>query len=111
DTAENRDFVAREFGIDPARVVVLPVGVDERIFYPSETAPTGQDGLDVLFYGKFSPLHGVETIVRAAALVEERYPAARFELIGTGQHYERARRLAAELGVQRIQWTDWLPYE
>lgn len=112
DTAENRAFVARRFGIDPSRVVVMPVGVDERIFHPDGSPASDHDGqIDVLFYGKFIPLHGAETIVRAAAIVKQRCRDVRFELIGTGQDYQRARRLATKLGVQRIQWTDWLPYE
>jgi len=66
--------------------------------------------LDVLFVGKFIPLHGVETVVRAAALLERRGVAARFELVGTGQTYAAARSLAVELGVRSVTWTDWIPF-
>jgi glycosyltransferase involved in cell wall biosynthesis len=65
--------------------------------------------LDVLFYGKFIPLHGIETIVQAARIVGERGIPAHFELVGTGQTYREMRELADRLGVCNITWTDWIP--
>ncbi|HAX25562.1 MAG TPA: glycosyl transferase family 1, partial [Chloroflexi bacterium] len=59
----------------------------------------------------FIPLHGIETVVRAAALLERRSVPARFELVGTGQTYQAARTLANELGAQSIAWTDWIPFD
>jgi glycosyltransferase involved in cell wall biosynthesis len=112
DTEENADYITSRFGIDRAQIIVFPVGVDCHIFHPAGQPEHGaREWLDVLFYGKFIPLHGVETIVRAAHIVEREHPGVRFELIGRGQDYKAARRLAASLGTQSIKWTDWLPYE
>lgn len=110
DTAENARYMTERFGIPPERIVVVPVGADESVFFPADTERETGDSLDVLFVGKFIPLHGVETVVRAAALLEERGVAARFELVGAGQTYPVARALASELGVRSITWTDWIPF-
>ncbi|HUG15920.1 MAG TPA: glycosyltransferase [Thermomicrobiales bacterium] len=108
DTRQNAAYVIDAFGVASSRVYVLPVGADERVFYAG-AAERDSSTLDVLFYGKFIPLHGADTIVEAAALLEGRGVEARFELVGTGQTHARARELAASLGVASLTWTDWLP--
>lgn len=111
DTPENARYVTELAGLPGSQVVVFPVGVDESIFYPPATEREPATGeLDVLFYGTFIPLHGVETIIRAAAIVNAERPGVRFELIGTGQEYAAARELADRLGASNIRWSDWLPY-
>lgn len=111
DTHENAAYAAKLTGVDSKRFAVLPVGVDERIFFPGDQVDQEASAtIDVLFYGKFIPLHGVETIVRASALLEETRHEIQLELIGTGQDYTATRKLARELGTTNIRWTDWLPY-
>ena len=110
DTAENGRYMTERFGVPPERIAVVPVGADEGVFFPADAEPKSGATLDVLFVGKFIPLHGVETVVRAAALLERRGIAARFELVGAGQTYPAARALASELGVRSITWTDWIPF-
>ncbi|MEX1158427.1 MAG: glycosyltransferase, partial [Thermomicrobiales bacterium] len=113
DTTENARYMTERFGISADRIVVMPVGADEETFYKNAHADWGdatQDRpLDVLFYGKFIPLHGIETIIRAARIVAERGIPARFELAGTGQTYRETRDLAVRLSVTNITWTDWIP--
>jgi glycosyltransferase involved in cell wall biosynthesis len=69
--------------------------------------------LDVVFVGKFIPLHGIETIVQAARLLQDRQVPARIELVGTGQTYAAMRAMATELSVRddTLAWTDWIPFE
>ncbi len=113
DTVDNAQYMIDHFGIAADRVIVLPVGADESIFHESTCADwndaTVDRPLDVLFYGKFIPLHGIETIVRAAGFVEQRGLPVRLELVGTGQTYREMRDLAAQLNVDNITWTDWIP--
>ncbi|CAN5581714.1 glycosyltransferase [soil metagenome] len=109
DTRENAGFFATQFDLDRKRIAVVQVGAPEEMFYPG-AAEVG-DVLDVLFVGKFIPLHGIETILRAAALLERQGVDARIELVGTGQDYAAARVLADELGLRSIVWTDWIPFD
>lgn len=111
DTEQNAAFFAERFGVDPERLAVVQVGVPEEIFQPVERPSTRIGPLDVLFVGKFIPLHGVDTIIRAAALLQQRGAAVRIELVGTGQHYIAARELADRLKVDNIVWTDWIPFD
>ena len=113
DTRENARFAAKLARIPLDRFVEFPVGVDENVFRPRSEA-TKVDGndkpLDVLFYGTFIPLHGVETIICAAAQLQSETREVKFEMIGTGQRYASARKLANRLEISNITWTDWLPY-
>jgi glycosyltransferase involved in cell wall biosynthesis len=138
DTEENGRFLTQRFGVPSAKLLVVPVGAEERVFFPAshgagrrspsghgrplrgmrDVEPCGQpppygvgeEELDVVFVGKFIPLHGVETIVEAAAILERREAPVRIELVGTGQTYPEVWALAGQLGVTALRWTDWLPY-
>src|SRR5205823_2828113 len=59
----------------------------------------------VLFYGRYLPLHGVETIVAAAARLGSR---AEFVLLGAGPERRRAETLAAAARAP-ITWRDPVP--
>lgn len=113
DTRENGDWIRERLGISDKRIVVVPVGADERVFFPAARANTSQadEALDVLFYGKFIPLHGIDTILRAVALLEKRGAPARVEVVGTGQTYREMRELATALRLTSVIWTDWIPFE
>ncbi|MFW6074908.1 MAG: glycosyltransferase, partial [Chloroflexota bacterium] len=109
DTEENASYIERNFDVPGERLHVIPVGADERFFFPARDGSSDRECLDVLFYGKFIPLHGTDTIIRAAAIVGRADPAVRFELIGRGQEYSAARQLAHDLRVENVVWTEWMP--
>ena len=129
DTAQNGRYLNERFGVAAERIVVVAVGAEDLFATTGsvDVARSAQDGvrdardvtdvgtldpLDVLFVGKFIPLHGVETIIQAAALLRDRRVAARIELVGTGQTYRRTRALAAalDLDADTLIWTDWIPF-
>ena len=54
------------------------------------------------YVGRIMPEKDLETWLRAAAVVSERYPQARFVLVGEGKdnsYLEQLKRLAADLGI------------
>jgi glycosyltransferase involved in cell wall biosynthesis len=113
DTQAHIEWVAQEFHVPVERFARVFVGADDRVFHPPgpDEAPPPADGpREVLFYGKFIPLHGVEIILRAAHLLAGESDI-RFTLVGTGQTYAAARELAASLRLPRVTWVDWLDYE
>ncbi len=66
-------------------------------------------GFEALFFGKYIPLHGIETILRAAAQLAA-HPDIRITMIGTGQERPMADSLAAALGLRNVRFVDWMPY-
>jgi glycosyltransferase involved in cell wall biosynthesis len=90
DTMAHALYFREQLAAPDARVRVLPVGYDDDAFRPAP-APDERDGLRVLFYGSYLPLHGVDVIVDAALRLRgERN--IHFELIGGGQTFEAVTR-------------------
>jgi glycosyltransferase involved in cell wall biosynthesis len=110
-TAHGRYFI-ETFGLPPSRVHRILVGAEPETFHPperSEPPPQSDRPFRVLFYGQFIPLHGIETVVRAAKLSEG--CGIHWELIGSGQEQDRIRRLIAELRPANLAWDPWVPYQ
>lgn len=74
--------------------------LSERPYDPASDAP-----FEVLFWGAFIPLQGVEVIVKAAALLAER--PIRFTLVGLGQTYANCVRLAESLHLRHVNFVGW----
>jgi len=102
---------------DPARVAVIPCGVDVELFRPRPAAPArARLGVDaehvLLFVGRLTPIKGLETLLRALAVLRsDGLASARLRLLvvgGTkGEPGDSAdlRRLARDLGV--ASWVDF----
>jgi glycosyltransferase involved in cell wall biosynthesis len=101
DTAAHADYLV-ELGAPRERVVVWHLGVEPEFLPLPPPRPVGRR---VLFYGRHLPLHGVDTIVAAAALLGER---AEFVVIGNGPERARVEGLARAAGA-RLCWRDEVP--
>jgi glycosyltransferase involved in cell wall biosynthesis len=101
DTAAHADYLV-ELGARRERVAVWHLGVEPE-FVPAR--PPHPAARRVLFYGRHLPLHGVDTIVAAAAQLGER---AEFVVIGGGPERARVEALAGRTGA-RIRWRDEVP--
>ncbi len=75
------------YGADPAKVAVVPPGVDLRTFSPgSRTEARAEVGVPpdaalLLFVGRIQPLKGPDVLLRAAAELVARDPAVRGRLV------------------------------
>ena len=87
--AAARHFI-EHWAVDPAKVVVLPNGVD---LGPFENCPTLADarrqlglaeGPTIMFVGGFQPWHGLETLLSSFAMVVRRFRDAKLVLVGDG---------------------------
>lgn len=101
DTNEHINFVSKEFKIKANKFRRIFVGADTNIFYPKEKKETGI--FKVLFYGHFIPLQGVDSIVRAAKLLEEKKDIF-FEIIGDGQEKEKIVQLSKNLNIENVNF-------
>ncbi|MDI3298902.1 MAG: glycosyltransferase family 4 protein [Bacillota bacterium] len=98
-----RDHLVRRLGADPARVVVVPNGIDldEYAFSPSEEAPPELDlpaGAPVVLHvSRLSEFTETALALAAAApALADRLPGARILVAGTGSRLEQVRQAAGE---------------
>jgi glycosyltransferase involved in cell wall biosynthesis len=120
DTKEEKEFFCTRFGLDGKKVVVLPVGAENTIFRLPDPLPQASKASDnepvrqkepfeVLFYGKFIPLHGIPYILDAAKLLQEEN--FHLTLIGTGQLRQEMEDKARRLNLKNTDFSNWVPLE
>ena len=98
DTAAHARYFLERFGLSSERVDHCYVGADDRLFRPGSRL---SDGFTVLFVGKLIPLHGLETILAAAALC----PEIPFHVVGSGQLDDVL--VARPANVQHDPWVEY----
>jgi glycosyltransferase involved in cell wall biosynthesis len=93
----------QRFGIDPARIRILPEGVDVELFRPGSAAH--RDPNQILHVGFINFNKGVDLLLQAMRIILARRPEARLLLVG-GSHYrdtriqeEKLRAMARDLGL------------
>jgi glycosyltransferase involved in cell wall biosynthesis len=107
DTPGHADYFAELADLPRDRIGVVWVGAWDRIFTPRPEIKNGPPR--VLFYGTFIALHGLETIIRAAKLVEADGIAVR--IIGHGQEQPLVDRLLDELAPANVETIERVPLE
>lgn len=102
DTSHHRDFFYARYDLHQPSLIV-PIMIPEQVFAPRPPADSAAPGVEVLFYGTFIPLQGVDTVVRAASLLRHR-PDIHFTLIGDGQTKAATQELYQSLPAGHLAW-------
>lgn len=112
DTHAHARRIERLFNLLADSIGAVWVGCETDIFHPRETSIRTSNeiphDLRVLFYGQFIPLHGIETIVHAARLLQ--HEPVQWTLIGVGQEASRIDALLAEVPLPKVRWEPWVDY-
>ncbi|MGP8059297.1 MAG: glycosyltransferase [Acidimicrobiales bacterium] len=118
------DQIAKLYHADPARIAVVPPGVDHAFFGPGHRPQARRalglaaDGTLLVFVGRIQPLKGADVAVATLAALDG--PGSPYRLVVVGgpsgprgeETYEGLRSLAAELGVaDRVTMVDPQPHE
>ena len=98
-----------EFGADPAKVAIIPNGIDTSRFAsiarmkldPERNTP---EKITVGFLGRVVPIKDVKTLLRSAALTLNTHPNAHFLCAGPTEedpaYYEECLALVRQLGIE-----------
>ncbi len=109
DTKQHKDYFSKLFKIDPARIEVLPIGVDTEIFHPLEDQDkTENEYFTVGYVGGYIPLHGIEKIARTIYLLKEE-KKIRFVMIGQGRELPLFEKLCKKWHLESVELIPWLP--
>jgi D-inositol-3-phosphate glycosyltransferase len=107
-TAEEKDNLVRIYEAQPAKVKVIPCGVDLALFHPmdKEKARSELGFLDhskiLLFAGRIQPFKGIDILLRTVASLEDRDDLCLLILGAdseSGDEVARLRSLSGELGI------------
>jgi glycosyltransferase involved in cell wall biosynthesis len=110
DTRLHAEFYARTFGLPVKHFYPLPVGAIEPISSPVYSTHGQNAPFNVLFYGSFLPLHGIQVIVSAAAKLADM--PIRFDFIGGSKAQARdLHRLCQASGVKNFTYRRWVEFE
>jgi len=104
DTRAHATFFCESFDLPGEKFLILPIGADDSVFRPGERSADRGRPYTVLHFGRYIPLHGLETVVRAARLLQERGASCRFLLVGDGEERSKIEALAERLGVRCLEF-------
>lgn len=107
DTHEHRRYFFDRYRLGGPSAV-LEVAIDEDTFTAAGPVAPPRAGLDVLFYGTYIPLHGIEVILDAADLLRSHADIS-FTLVGAGQERARTQVRLAELALPSVELVDPMP--
>lgn len=107
--AAERDNLVRQYQADPAKLSIIPCGVDPQLFRPMEREAARSalglppDAPVVLFVGRFAPLKGIDRLLEAVAALQPDFPGLQLMVVGgDGPQTHSARELegmAQRLGI------------
>jgi glycosyltransferase involved in cell wall biosynthesis len=105
DTSAHAGFFHQRLQVKPENTSVLYVGAEAGLF---EARPPAKPGppFELLFYGSFLELHGVDIIVEAAKILNR--PDVTWVLLGEGDMKEGILAEAAQ--YPNIRFESWIPY-
>jgi colanic acid biosynthesis glycosyl transferase WcaI len=118
-TSAFEDYLVKNWRVPREKISVIENGVETRLFAPAlftggpETALRRElraEGNFIISYiGTMGMAHGLETIITAAAQLQNTNPEIVFLMLGEGAEKERIAALAHERGLTNLRFVDQQP--
>jgi glycosyltransferase involved in cell wall biosynthesis len=114
-----KDHLTRKRQVPASKMSIVENGVETSLFIPSPDVANGKARRDlgadgkflVCYVGTMGMAHGLETLLDAAARLQNQNPAVLFLLVGEGAEKERIKALAASCGLANVRFLDHQPRE
>ncbi len=102
DTEGHAQYFSEQLGFPRERIVVVPVGAEESLFVPTPLpARSADEPLQLVFFGTFIGLQGVEVLVEAIGRYDG--PPVHWSLLGEGPLKGHCEQRIAHLNAERAQ--------
>lgn len=102
DTLEHFNYWQRLFGAFKGKHFVLPVLADKTMYYPTEEV-RNDEKIKILFYGSFIPLHGIDIVLDAFKILEDKNIKYEASIIGNGQVFQRMHEKFNQLNLKNVK--------
>jgi glycosyltransferase involved in cell wall biosynthesis len=112
DTNIHKQYFHELFDTPLDKIEAVPVGTDEDVFRLkiSANTPISSGIFEVLFYGSFLPLHGMDVVLKAASILREK--PIHFTLIGGNRlDLSEFHHMIEQLELKNVTHIDWVEYE
>jgi len=107
----SRGHIVDELRVDPARIDVVPVGVDQAIFRPQPEIPTVPGRLLAVISSDV-PLKGLAYLLEALAKLRTEAPHAHLVVIGRMRAEDPSRRVVERFGLEdAVTFTGNISYD
>jgi glycosyltransferase involved in cell wall biosynthesis len=107
DTEQHVEYFVKTFNLDKNKFKGIFVGADNTMFYPMKQKKNKQ--FTVFYYGSFLPLQGIEQVIKAAKILENK--GIKFTVVGDGIEREKIMSLVKRLNVENINFKGWVKYK
>jgi glycosyltransferase involved in cell wall biosynthesis len=109
DTYQHRLYYQEKFKVHRP-IGVVPIGANTRIFYPqpAESKKNCADSFEILFWGTFIPLQGIQFILKAAYILQQHRQRVCFKLVGNGQTFTEMQRIASEMNLTNVTFLNYI---
>jgi glycosyltransferase involved in cell wall biosynthesis len=110
DTASQALYSAELTSLNGDKFRVIPMAAAEELFYPeARRRPAGQP-FTVFYYGNgMTPLHGLQYVLDAAAMLKDR-PDVFFQIVGGHRPAAQACAAAAAQGAH-VSYEEWIAFD
>jgi len=109
DTDAHISYLSALTGVSRRKFRRVWLGTDDSVMHPVGQAEGAQGG--IFFYGNVTPLHGIDHILGAAALLESWHKPVNFTLVVGGSELRAIRRQAEIRGLRTVRVCEPVPYE
>ena len=106
DTDEHIKYFCQEFNLMPEKFIKIPIGGSGKV----AILKNSDNQTNVIFFGKYIPLHGIETIIKAADVLRNEKEII-FNMYGDGQTKKLAVDQAKKLKLYCVKFHGFTPYE
>jgi colanic acid biosynthesis glycosyl transferase WcaI len=111
-----KEYLVQHWQVAPEKISVVENGVEAELFSPSPDSnlrtELGADGKFVVSYiGTLGNAHGLQTMVEAAAQLQNSAPEVLFLLVGAGAEKENLASLIRSRGLANVRFVDQQPRE
>ena len=100
DTPFQQVFFEKDYAMPKEKLRVLAIGADDK-YYGFTQYTNNKKRLNVVYYGLYSPVHGVEYIIDAAIKLKSD-PDIHFTMVGNGNTFEKNYDLAKKNKLKNI---------
>lgn len=99
DIPLQKDVFINQFGVNHKIIEEIPIGADDLIYKYSGINKSKD--LNIVYYGLYSPLHGVEHVINAAKILKNQ-KNIKFLMVGDGQTFNENYKLVKKNKLNNV---------